>query len=374
MTGNVNKDGVSTEADAARARAIVDALSKGQSSAEEVFAAFEELDSLDPEAVRDALRPWTGPAPDPAQLDDAIRRAHGLPPPPLSLRHAAVVRDADVLDLGPVAEEQLRIAGKTWDGVDLPPEDRLDGEREDSFAGTLEHHALVEAETGRPMFDVLLYAGDAGVVFRAGTTELVGTIAYGRVEMKDRRVRVAIEEALASPVEETPLVASEPEPVGLAGAEAHEEDRSEPAAAVTESTEASEERAAAPEDGAPPPATVAEEEEAASQKAASKKPAKKKAGATKKTAATKKSAAKKTTAKKTATKKPAAKKATTKKATAKKAAATKKPAAKKAATKKASAKKATTKKTATAKKAGATKKAAKTKAATRSKRAADSEA
>jgi hypothetical protein len=42
-----------------------------------------------------------------------------------------------VLDLGPIAEEQLRIAGRTWDGLDLEPEERLDGEREDTFAGTL---------------------------------------------------------------------------------------------------------------------------------------------------------------------------------------------------------------------------------------------
>lgn len=219
----MNKDGLPIDGDVTHARAIVDALSKGQSSAAEVFAAFEELDALDPAAVRAALHPWTGPAPDPSRLDDAVRRAHGLPPPPLTLRRAALVRDADVLDLGPVAEEQLRIAGKTWDGVDLPPEDRLDGEREDSFAGTLEHHALAEAETGQPMFDVLLYAGDAGVVFRASTTELVGTIAYGRVEMRDRRVRVAIEEALARPVEEAPRAAPEP-----GGDDARPDERSAP--------------------------------------------------------------------------------------------------------------------------------------------------
>jgi hypothetical protein len=287
VTRNGNKDGLPIDGDIARARAIVDALSKGQSSTAEVFAAFEELDALDPAAVRDALRPWTGPAPDPAQLDDAVRRAHGLPPPPLALRRAALVRDADVLDLGPVAEEQLRIAGKTWDGVDLPPEDRLDGEREDSFAGTLEHHALVEAETEQPMFDVLLYAGDAGVVFRAGTTELVGTIAYGRVEMRDRRVRVAIEEALARPIDEAPGAEHEPEPAGDDG------QRDERSAPIVEAKSAGAKKK-----------TAAKKKTRSAEK---KTPAAKKKTASRKTTAKKKAGAKAArAAKKTASKKTAA--------------------------------------------------------------------
>jgi hypothetical protein len=113
-----------------------------------------------------------------------------------------VVKDADVLDLGAVAEEQLRLAGKSWDGVDLPPEERLDGELEGSFAGTLEHRVLADAERpgDLPMFDVLLFAGDAGVVFRAGTVDRVGFVADGRVEMADRRARAAVQEALAAEV------------------------------------------------------------------------------------------------------------------------------------------------------------------------------
>src|SRR5690606_31951985 len=114
--------------------------------------------------------------------------------PPLRLRTAAVVKDADVLDLGPVAEEQLRLSGKSYDGVDLEPEERLDGEREDSFAGTLEHRSFLDEDTGERCFDVLLFAGDSGVVFRAGTTEQVGAVAYGIVEMSDRRARAALQE------------------------------------------------------------------------------------------------------------------------------------------------------------------------------------
>ena len=159
-------------------------LGESPSGSEEVFAAFEELDALPVEIVRSELGAWLGPAPRP---DD------------LQLRTLAVVKDADVLDLGPVAEEQLRLAGKSFDGVDMAPEERLDGEIEGSFAGALQHRVLVDAAASgdRPLFDVLLYAEDAGVVFRAGTTELIGMITYGSVEMSDRRARAAIQQALA---------------------------------------------------------------------------------------------------------------------------------------------------------------------------------
>ena len=106
-----------------------------------------------------------------------------------------------MLDLGPVAEEQLRLAGKSWDDADLAPEERLDGELEGSFAGTLERRVLADADApgDAPLFDVLLFAEDSGVVFAAGTTKVVALIAYRRVEMRDRRTRVAIEEAIAAP-------------------------------------------------------------------------------------------------------------------------------------------------------------------------------
>jgi hypothetical protein len=187
----------------ARAKEIIAALRRNEAGSDEVFIAFEELDALPVEVVREALAAWAGPAPDLDDLDDATRKAHGFPPRPLRLRTLAVVTDADVLDLGPVAEEQLRLAGKSWDGLDLAPEERLDGEMEGSFAGTLEHRVLGEGE--QPLFDVLRYAGDAGVVYRAGTRERLGMIADGRVEMADRCARVAIEEALAAAPSATPI-------------------------------------------------------------------------------------------------------------------------------------------------------------------------
>ena len=189
-----------SDSDALRARAIVASLRAGEPSSEEVFAAFEELDGLPVEVVRSALGAWIGPVREQDPVDDATRLARNLPSRPLRLRTLAIVKDADLLDLGPIAEEQLRLAGLSFDGADLPAEERLDGEMEGSFAGGLEHRVLADADAQReqPLFDVLLYAEDAGVVFRAGTTDLIGMISYGSVEMSDRRARAAIQEALAS--------------------------------------------------------------------------------------------------------------------------------------------------------------------------------
>lgn len=178
----------------ARARAIVARLSEGNASSDEVFAAFEELDHLPPDVVRGALEPWTGPAPDPERLDDQVRRAHRLPLRTPRLTTLDSARDADVLDLGDLAESQLRIAGKTWDGQDLEAFDRLDGEREDSFAGTLERRVL--GENGRPLYDVLLFGEGSGVFFRSGTTQVLGVIADHCVETTDRPARLALEQAL----------------------------------------------------------------------------------------------------------------------------------------------------------------------------------
>jgi hypothetical protein len=184
-----------------RAKAIVAFLRTGEPSSADVFEAFWQLDALPVDAVRDALAAWTGPLPDLDRLDSATRIAHGLPLRPLRLRTLSVTRDADVLDLGPVVEEQLRLAGKSWDGADLPPEERLDGEVEGSFAGTLERRVLADAEApgDTPLYDVLLFAEDAGVVFAAGTATVVALIAYGKVEMRDRRARVALEKAITAP-------------------------------------------------------------------------------------------------------------------------------------------------------------------------------
>ena len=311
-------------ADADRARAILSSLDR--LSSEEVFAAFEELDALPRDVVRAVLAVSTGPIPDPELLDDAIRRAHGFPPRALRLQTIAIVKDADIFDIGPVAEEQVRIAGKAWDGRDLPAEERLDEEVEGSFAGTLEHHTLAEA--GKPLFDVLRYAGDAGSIFRAGTAELVGAIAYDTVEMKDRRARVAIQDALAHGLVPEAMQAAEPAPVEVPVAASEVTTAPEPAAKKPAAREPAASKTVKP----------------AAKAAAEKTPAKKAAVKPAAKAAAEKAPAKKAPAKASATK-PDGKQTTAAKATAKKPAAAK-PAAAKPASKKASA-------TATAKKATA---------------------
>lgn len=185
--------------EAERAAELVTFLRAGEASSSEVHDAFWELDRLPSGVVLDALAPWTGPAPSLDPLDDDRRRALGLPARPLALTVLEVAEDADVLMLGDVAEEQLRVAGREWDGQDLDPFERLDGERDDSFAGSLRR--VVLAGPGRAaMFDVLLVAEGAGTVFRAGTRQVVGHVAEGAVEVRDTRTREAIAAALAGGV------------------------------------------------------------------------------------------------------------------------------------------------------------------------------
>jgi hypothetical protein len=368
---DLNKTAAAVDAGARRAREIVASLRAEEPA--DAFDAFWELDALPADEVREALVPWVGPMPDLDRLDPARRLALGVPLRPLRLRTLSVARDADILDLGPIAEEQLQLAGKSWDGTDLPAEDRLDGEVEDSLAGTLERRVLVDAEApgNPPLFDVLLFAEGAGVVFAAGTSKVVALIAYGKVELRDRRTRVAIEEAIASysaapaspelaspsasaasstatvtapafdpPRAQTPSVAATDDAVATGTREKAVAKKASPKKRITEST-------AAKKAGAT---------KGASEKIAAKTTAAKKAGAKKtgskvaptKKAVAKNAAVKKSAAKKAATKKPAAKKTTAKKTVAKKTVA-----------KKATAKKVVTKKT-VAKKAAAKKAAAKT--------------
>lgn len=289
-----------------RAHDIVASLRAGESNPADVFEAFWELDRLPIDEVRDALATWIGPEPDRNRLDAATCVARGIPARALHLRVVSVANDADVLDLGPLAEEQLRLAGVSWDGVDRTPEDRLDGEIEGSFAGTLERRVLADADAkdGPPLFDVLLFAEDSGVVFEAGTTRIVALIAYRKVEMRDRRARLALEEAIATRRDAGALEPVVPPDVAVDAAEKVSEPVADPAVAAR-TIEA-------------PAATKA------------KKTATKRVGAKKAASAApaKKIAAKKIAAKKTV-KKPGAKKtakpSVARKASAKKTGATKSP-------------------------------------------------
>ena len=407
MQGNPHEEtGAKDPAAVERAAKLVASLGQGLESADDVFAAFEQLDALPAEVVRDALVALTGESATLDDLDDATRVALGMPPKPVVLRPIAIVRDADVLDLGRLVEAQVRAAGETWDGENREAVERLDGESEGSFAGTLERLVLAPVpasasvpDVTRPAFDVLLFQSDAGAIFESGTTKRIGAIAYGTVEMSDRRARAAVQTALAwakaNPPASTPYYLPgaepkpEPEPVEQApetvAAPPDRDSDAVSSAVPTRRVEVPKKRKftqesfpwgggekpadatkASPKKSASRKTKAAETDEAApkkttaKKKAAAKKEAPKKAAAKKeapKKAAAKKEAPKKAAAKKAAAKKAAAKKEAPKKAAAKKAAA-KKEAPKKAAAKKAAAKKEAPKK-APAKKAPAKKAVAK---------------
>lgn len=333
----------------ARAADIVAALSGGTLSSEEVFAAFEELDALPPEGVRAALLAWTGPGPDPERLDAPTRAAHGFAPPRLVLEARETTRDADVLFLGEVVEEQLRQVGLAWDGVDLAAEERLDGERPDAFTDVI--HRVLAAPGGAPLFDVLVHDEGSGLIFRAGTAQIVGAVADGIVEMKDRVARRAIADVLAEPLPPAPEVTTADR------APASEPPASDPAASQRPASEppASEPPASEPPASQPPASEDAQAEDAPKKRAAKKTTVKK--TAVKKAAAKKGSATKSAKAKAAddaaAPSKTATKRASAKKSSAKASSETATGAKKKAATKKTAAKKATAKKTSAKKKTSA---------------------
>lgn len=303
-----------SHANARRAHAIVASLQSGDPGSEEVFDAFWELDALPIDEVRDALAAWVGPLPDMDRLDSATRVAHGLPPRPLRLRTLSVARDADILDLGPVAEEQLRLAGKSWDGVDLAPEERLDGELEGSFAGTFERRVLADADAPGdvPLYEVLLFGADSGgIVFAAGKTTPVAFIADGKVETRERRTRVALEEALAaSKLAQEPALAHDTESALSSTPARGEKEEKEELASPAETPEVEGPAEPKPLKAAKRPSTRAKPAKPKSE------PAKKAVKTAKKTA-TKAKPAKKPSAKKTAktSAKPAAKTAAKKRAT-----------------------------------------------------------
>jgi hypothetical protein len=191
--------------EARRAAELVVAL-QGEAAVGDPFEAFEALDGLPAEVVRAVLSSWTGAAPDPEALDEATRRAHGFPPAPLHLRVKRAMRPISagaLAAVGPLAAEQVRVAGLAWDGRDLPAPARFasasSGGDEGAFARSLEIRWLVEAGSGARIADVLTYADDSGTVFLAGTAIVAGAIAYGVVEAREARLRTAIQAALALP-------------------------------------------------------------------------------------------------------------------------------------------------------------------------------
>lgn len=82
-------------------------------------------------------------------------------------------RDPQTLaDLSASERRQLRVAGKLYDGQDLPARRRIaSDDPEECFGGFL---TLWDVEVGGVhLYDAFVYAVDSGTVFRRGTTEVV---------------------------------------------------------------------------------------------------------------------------------------------------------------------------------------------------------
>jgi hypothetical protein len=98
----------------------------------------------------------------------------------MALRFLNPRQPRSIDEMSPLQQEQLRVAGKRYDGSDLPAAERLSPEREvgpdegdegGSFLGFLEIWDV--EEDGVPRYEAYLYMSDSGTVFRRGTTEIV---------------------------------------------------------------------------------------------------------------------------------------------------------------------------------------------------------
>lgn len=100
--------------------------------------------------------------------------------------------------LSHIQREQLRLAGKAYDGEDLPAEARLAGdepeEEETSFLGFCSLWRVVDGD--RHLYDVWLYMVDSGAIYRANTTDIVAEIIQFGLECEDEEVRMALGPAM----------------------------------------------------------------------------------------------------------------------------------------------------------------------------------
>jgi hypothetical protein len=118
--------------------------------------------------------------------------------PPLVLHALAGKKPRAVSDLGPLEQKQLVAAGKRFDGKALPASTRLSKDKaheEVSFAGLFEIREIVDAKD-KPAYTALLYAGDSGTIFAAGSTRAVASVIQFGIECDDERLAEALHLAL----------------------------------------------------------------------------------------------------------------------------------------------------------------------------------
>jgi hypothetical protein len=104
-------------------------------------------------------------------------------------------------ELTAVEREQLRQAGKLYDGEDLTAAERLgdagdEVDEEQSFAGFVHLWRVVDGAEHR--YDAWLYQVDSGTIFRAGTTDVAAEIIQFGLEAHSAEARRELGPALVA--------------------------------------------------------------------------------------------------------------------------------------------------------------------------------
>jgi hypothetical protein len=119
----------------------------------------------------------------------------GKAPPALEV--LAVRAPTRATDLSPMDRAQLELAARKHDGKRVPAEKRFgpDDGSETSFGAT--NLFVTLGEKGQARYDAVLFAGDAGSVFRHGTTREVAARVQGDLEASSPDLAVRLADALA---------------------------------------------------------------------------------------------------------------------------------------------------------------------------------
>ena len=103
-------------------------------------------------------------------------------------------RDRQRVDeLSAMERAQVRVCGERWDGNDLPIEERLVLDPDIAFQLVLTCWDVMERDMH--VYDAWLFAVDSGVVFRAGTTEIVCEVFQFDFQSQDASFARALAEA-----------------------------------------------------------------------------------------------------------------------------------------------------------------------------------
>ena len=99
-------------------------------------------------------------------------------------------------ELNPIEREQLRLAGKFYDGDDRPVEDRLAGGVHEGDGSLFDTELWKVVDGDQHLYDAWFYMGDSGTFFRAGTTDDVAMVIQTGLESEDSEVRAQLGPAM----------------------------------------------------------------------------------------------------------------------------------------------------------------------------------